>query len=92
VLARRAQVHQNFLVENFTPYSSAFQQHYGMVKHFLENRYPWATKESVYALIYQEVIRQASMLAFNDAFRAMALVTAALIPLTFLLKRPKRIG
>jgi MFS transporter, DHA2 family, multidrug resistance protein len=90
ILARRAQVHQNFLVETFTPYSSAFQQYFGFVKHFLQNRYSWATQDSVYALIYQEVIRQATMLAFNDAFRALAWVTAALIPLTFLLKRPKR--
>jgi hypothetical protein len=41
-------------------------------------------------LIYQEVIRKATMLAFNDAFWAMAWLTAALVPLTFFLKTPKR--
>jgi DHA2 family multidrug resistance protein len=40
--------------------------------------------------MYQEVIRQATMLAFNDAFWVMAWLTACLIPLTFLLKRPKK--
>jgi DHA2 family multidrug resistance protein len=90
VLARRSQVHQNFLVEMFTPCSSAFQHHYEMIRHFLEDRYSWATQHSVYALIYQEVIRQATMLAFNDAFRFLAYVTAALVPLTFLLKSPRK--
>jgi MFS transporter, DHA2 family, multidrug resistance protein len=89
ILARRTQVHQSFLVETFTPFSLAFRQYHEFVKRFLENRYPWATQESVYALIYGEVTRQASMLAFNDAFWALAWVTAALVPLTFLLKGPK---
>jgi DHA2 family multidrug resistance protein len=89
VLARRAQVHQNFLVETFTPFNSAFQQYHEFVTRFLENRFPWATRESVYALIYEQVTRQATMLAFNDAFWVLAWVTAALVPLTFLLKRPK---
>jgi DHA2 family multidrug resistance protein len=90
VLARRAQAHQNFLVETFTPYNTAFQQYYELTKHFLEGRYSWATQQSVYALIYQEVVRQATMLAFNDVFQDLAFVTAALIPLTFLLKTPKK--
>jgi hypothetical protein len=38
----------------------------------------------------KEVVRQATMLAFNDAFRVMAWVTAALVPLTFLLKRSEK--
>jgi len=90
ILARRAQAHQNFIVETFTPYSSAFQQYYELIRHFLESRYSWATQDSVYALIYHEVIRQATMLAFNDAFWIMAWGTAALVPLTFLLKTPKK--
>ena len=90
VLARRAQVHQNFLVESLTPYSSAFQNYQEAIRHFLENRFSWATQDSVFALIYGEVVRQASMLAFNDAFRALAWVTAFLVPLTFLLKVPRK--
>jgi len=86
LLARRSQLHQNFLVEQFTPSSSVFQQYYRIVQHFLPHRYPWATRESVYALIYQEVVRQASMLAFNDTFWILSWVTAGLVPLTFLLK------
>ena len=90
VLARRTQLHQNFLVEAFTPSSSAFHQHYKFMKQFAEKRYAWATRESVYALIYQEIIRQASMLAFNDAFWILSWVTAGLVPLTFLLRGSKK--
>jgi DHA2 family multidrug resistance protein len=90
VLARRAQVHQNFLVEAFTPFSSAFHQYHEFIRHFLENRYTWATQDSVYALIYQDVIRHATMLAFNDAFWGLAWLTAGLVPLTFLLKQGKK--
>jgi DHA2 family multidrug resistance protein len=39
------------------------------------------------AFIYQEILRQATMLAFNDSFRALAISTAVLIPLTFLFRR-----
>jgi len=89
VLARRVQVHQNFLVEAFTPYSSAFRQYQGFIRGWLEGRHPWATRRSVYALIYQEVVRQAAMLAFNDAFWAMAWLTAALVPITFIMREAK---
>jgi hypothetical protein len=42
------------------------------------------------AFIYREVLRQASMLSFNDAFYALALATAVLVPLAFLLKKERR--
>ena len=90
VLARRIQVHQNFLVETLTPFSSAYQHYHEFVRHFLENQYSWASRESVFALIYQDVIRQATMLAFNDVFRGLAWVSAVLVPLTFLMKRAEK--
>ena len=90
VLARRTQVHQNFLVETLTPFSSSYQHYHEFVRHFLENQYSWATRESVFVLIYQDVIRQATMLAFNDVFRGLAWVSAVLVPLTFFMKRAEK--
>jgi DHA2 family multidrug resistance protein len=90
VVARRTQVHQNFLVETFTPYGSAYQEYHERIRRFLEHRYARATQDSVFAFIYQEVVRQAAMLAFNDAFWVMAWVTAGLVPLTFLLKEARK--
>lgn len=91
LLARRAQVHQNFLVENVTPYSLAFQSYYEQIRQWLANHYPGASfGHGPLAAVYQEVLRQANMLAFNDAFWLLSGITAGLLPLTLLLKKPKR--
>jgi DHA2 family multidrug resistance protein len=39
------------------------------------------------AVLYQEILRQASMLSFNDTFYALAIATATLIPLTLLMRK-----
>ena len=91
VLARRAQVHQNFLVENVTPYSLTFQTYYEQIKEWLASHYPSASfGHGPLAAVYQEVLRQANMLAFNDSFWVLSGITALLLPLTLLLKKPKR--
>jgi MFS transporter, DHA2 family, multidrug resistance protein len=90
VLARRAQVHQNFLVENVTPYSLAFQGYYAQVRQWLESHDPSASfGRGPLAAVYQEVLRQASMLAFNDAFLLLGWIAVLLLPLTLLLKKPE---
>jgi DHA2 family multidrug resistance protein len=90
VLARRVQVHQNFLVENVTPYSLAFQSYYAQVRQWLETHDPSASfGHGPLAAVYQEVLRQASMLAFNDSFLLLSWITALLLPLTLLMKKPE---
>jgi DHA2 family multidrug resistance protein len=90
VLARRAQVHQNILVENVTPYSLAFQGYYAQVRQWLESHDPSASfGRGPLAAVYQEVLRQANMLAFNDAFLLLGWITAILLPLTLLMKKPE---
>jgi hypothetical protein len=39
------------------------------------------------AFLYQEVLRQASILSFNDTFYALSIATVILIPLTLLLRK-----
>jgi DHA2 family multidrug resistance protein len=90
VLARRTQVHQNFLVEKVTPYNLSFQSYYDQVHRWLANHYPSASfGHGPLAAVYQEVMRQASMLAFNDSFWLLSLLTALLVPFTLLMKKPK---
>ena len=90
VLARRAQVHQNFLVENVTPYSQTFQTYYEQIREWLASHYPSASfGHGPLAAVYQEVLRQASMLAFNDSFWILSGITALLLPLALLLKKPE---
>ncbi len=89
-LARKAQEHQNFLVERATPFNPNYQQHFDQIRQWLETHYTWTSDELVHAAIYREIVRQANMLAFNDTFRLLSWVTIGLLPLALLLKRPKK--
>lgn len=88
VLSQRAQWHQNFLVEHITPYRSGFQIRYQEIVHWLQTYHAdLANSTTALAVVYREVLRQASMLAFNDTFWVLAWMTAALIPLTLLFRK-----
>jgi DHA2 family multidrug resistance protein len=88
ILAQRAQVHQTFLVEKVTPYNASFQIRYEQLLEWLQMHRPdLANPTTTLALIYRELQRQASILAFNDTFWLLACATALLIPLTFLFRR-----
>ncbi|HQB14367.1 MAG TPA: DHA2 family efflux MFS transporter permease subunit [Syntrophales bacterium] len=90
LLSQRSQFHQTFLSENITPSNPAFQTHYQEVFQWLQIHKPaLANFEGVLAVIYQEVLKQASMLAFNDTFWIMGWLTACLVPTALLLKGPK---
>ena len=88
ILAQRAQFHQTFLVEKVTPYNASFQIRYEQLLEWLQMHRPdLANPTTTLALIYRELQRQASILAFNDTFWLLACATALLIPLTFLFRR-----
>jgi DHA2 family multidrug resistance protein len=90
ILARRAQMHHSFLVEYVTPYSLTFQEHYERFQQWLAGHHPdLAFAQKPLAVIYQEILRQAEMMAFNDTFWLLAWLTAALIPFTLLFRRGK---
>ena len=88
ILARRTQLHQTFLAENVTPYNPSYQHYYDRIQQFLQaHQQPVAGHSAVLDEIYQRVMRQASMLAFNDTFWLLALATAALVMLTFFFRQ-----
>ena len=90
LLAQRSQVHQAFLTESITAFNPAFQEHSRALQGFVgTHSHSIPGVQAALAATYGEVLRQASMLAFNDAFFALSLLTASLIPLSLLLKRPK---
>ena len=90
LLSQRSQLHQNFLVENITPYSTALREYGQHLLRLLPGHDPSALKSPpVLAAIYQEVLRQANMLAFNDIFWLFAWLTALVAPLTLLMRRAK---
>jgi DHA2 family multidrug resistance protein len=90
ILAQRAQVHQTFLVEKVTPFDPAFQIRYQQIMEWLgANHAHLAERKTVLALMYREVVRQASMLAFNDTFYLLAWLAACLVPLTVLFRKAR---
>ncbi len=90
VLSQRSQFHQNLLVEHVTPYNPVFQERFAGIMQWLKTHDPnFTSPMKVLAVFYKEVLRQASMLAFNDVFWLFAWFTAILVPLTFILKKPE---
>jgi DHA2 family multidrug resistance protein len=89
LIARRAQVHQVFLVANIT----GGQRNFADAAAALTNRVfasgvgtNTAEKET-YALIYRTVIGQATTLAYLDTFLILSVIAAAMFVLSFALKK-----
>lgn len=84
ILLRRTQVHLNFLTEHISAYNPIFQQYDEQLRQWMRANQPQLTiPSSAPAAIYQIVLRQAKMMAFNDAFWILSIGTAILVPLTF---------
>ncbi len=91
ILSRRAQFHQSHLVENLTPYDINYQlvtknaadiiQYKGYVSSMAD--------ESGLHVIYSELLRQASMMSFNDAFYLLSIFMVCILPLVVIMKREK---
>ncbi len=91
VLSRRAQFHQNRLVENLTPFDRTYQIFSEQSAQFLQYRGMESSLSDQGALgtMYKELLRQASMLSFNDAFRIVSIIMICVLPLVLFMKRAK---
>ena len=94
VLSRRAQFHQTHLVGHLTPFDSAYQSISGQSSQLLQQRgFPDSLSEQGgLGILYRELLRQASMLSFNDAFYLVSVLMICILPLVFLMKREKGAG
>jgi MFS transporter, DHA2 family, multidrug resistance protein len=84
LLVRQSQVHFNELTAHITPFNRDIVPYLG------ERGLTPLSPEAGPAIV-QEITRQAYMLAFNDIFWFIAVVTLAIIPLVFLMKRPEKL-
>ena len=90
LLARRSQFHQSRLVEGLTPFDRTYQ-------YTLNHSLPLmpspgagaATGSGAAEMIYRQLLRQASMMSFNDAFHLLSIFLICLLPLVFLMKKGK---
>lgn len=85
LFVRQSQIHFNELTGHVTPYNQD-------VVPYLDQFGLTPLSPQAAPLILHEIDRQAQMLAFNDIFWFIAMVTLAIIPLIFLMKKPEKVS
>src|SRR5262245_38375370 len=94
LLARKEQMYLNILGAHVTPYSqSATRALEAARQGFLASGADASTaSQRAYAALFGAVQRQATMVSFVDLFRLLGLIFLLLVPLVFLMKKPKGKG
>lgn len=82
VLARRAQFHQLRFSERLNP----FDPHYQIIL----QRAP--DQAIAHGMMYRQLIRQANLFSFTDAFYVAGIIILCVLPFVFLLRRPQKTG
>jgi DHA2 family multidrug resistance protein len=92
MLARRAQLHQVHLVEHLTPFDTSYQLILSKSDQFLQHMgFDVSTAQhGGVSAIYGQLLRQASMLSFNDTFYLLSVFLTCTLPLLLLIKRDKK--
>jgi len=85
LFVRQTQIHFAELTAHITPYNRDLAPY--LSQHGLN---PYSPESG--PLVAHEIARQAQMLAFNDLFWFIGIVTLAIIPLVFLMKKPEKVA
>jgi DHA2 family multidrug resistance protein len=88
LLARRTQFHQFRLSEHLNPLDIRYQIGFDKALEVLKMRIGTATNFTAKGVIYQKLLREASLLAYNDAFYIAAFIMLCIVPFAFLLRQP----
>lgn len=90
LLERRAQVHQAELVAHLNTGNIPFQVHSQRLQHTFEQyQGPVESMQKAHGFIYNELIRQSTLMAFIDNFRMLAAVSMLCVGAVLLLKKVK---
>lgn len=90
-IARVSQVHQTYLVGNLSPHNPIFRLKLAALQHKFMMYYPTVTAfKKANGSLYKELLQQARLASFFDAFTVLALMCIVIIPLLFLLKSPQK--
>ncbi len=81
MLSRRAQFHQTRLVEHLSPFDPAYTIANNKMALFLG--YKGLPVAGSNGLMYRELVRQSSTLAFTDAFLVICILILCMLPLVF---------
>ena len=89
-LQRAQQTHQTYLAANLSASNPLVQQ----ASHAMGSVRGGAASDQAYAglaLMYEQIHRQASLLAYMDQYRMFGYMLFAMLPLVFFLKRPPKV-
>jgi len=88
LLARGAQMHQSVLVGHLAAGNPALQRELGALQQGVTSGSgPVTSTQQAYGLIYTELIRQSTLLAYMDNFRLLAGLALATLPLILFFQR-----
>jgi MFS transporter, DHA2 family, multidrug resistance protein len=85
MLSRRAQMHQTRLVEHLSPFDPSYQIYRDRIAETLSQKGIPASGAD--GLLYRELVRQSTTLAFTDTFFLICLLILCMLPLVLLMKR-----
>ena len=94
LVARHQQVHLNTLGAHVNPYDAQARSMIEAMKRSLmaAGADPITATQQAYASIFGMVQRQATMMAFNDAFRTLMILFLLMLPLILIMKKPRAQG
>ena len=92
MLDRRTQYHRSQLSAHLNPANPRVQQMLHGASGALQAQSGMAATRQSYELLQRMVERQSTMLSYLDNFHVLAIVTMAMIPFVFLIRKPKRRG
>jgi len=89
LLARRAQFHQSRLAEHLTPFDQPYQFTLQKGRVFFGSRGigTMVADKGLLGMMYKNLIREATMLSFNDTFYLLGIMAVCLVPFVYLLRR-----
>jgi DHA2 family multidrug resistance protein len=95
MLTRRTAAHESNMTRNLTSASKAFMNQVAQLKgmfggHSSGNPLTGAGSHTAQAYIYNQLHRQAAMLAYLDIIQYMAIFCACMLPLLFFIPRPPK--
>jgi MFS transporter, DHA2 family, multidrug resistance protein len=88
---RTQQTHINVLGRNVTPETLSVQQMINSMKNYfmMQGSSAAVATQQAYDALWGMVQRQAAMLSYNDTFLFLAVLFVCMVPLLFLLRKPK---
>ncbi|HXX58761.1 MAG TPA: DHA2 family efflux MFS transporter permease subunit [Thermodesulfovibrionales bacterium] len=92
MIARRAQLHQSRLVEHLTPFHTGYQLAVEKTAAVLQGRGlgTVSADQGGPGAIYAQLLRQASMMSFNDVFHLLSILMIVILPLVLLMRKGRQ--